>query len=104
MEHQSGAFCHSSNYPIGATINVLGNANNNCACLMEWRKAAWNVLRGMSLILGEGDEERFVSPIHLTQPPASTASAVGALAKQVGIGWLRLRRQRKARLAWAELS
>ncbi|CAE7280288.1 rnf181 [Symbiodinium natans] len=46
MEHQSGAFCHSSNYPIGATINVLGNANNNCACLMEWRKAAWNVLRG----------------------------------------------------------
>ncbi|CAE7254532.1 rnf44 [Symbiodinium sp. CCMP2456] len=46
MEHQSGAFCHSSNYPIGATINALGNTNNDCACLMEWRKAAWNVLRG----------------------------------------------------------
>ncbi|CAE7264810.1 E3 ubiquitin-protein ligase [Symbiodinium microadriaticum] len=46
MEHQSGAFCHGSNYPIGATINALGNTNNDCACLMEWRKAAWNVLRG----------------------------------------------------------
>lgn len=46
MERPWGAFCHSSNYPIDATINLLGNADNSCDCLLEWRKAAWNLLRG----------------------------------------------------------
>lgn len=46
IEHPDGAFCGSYNYPFDATINLLGNANNNCNCLMEWRKAAWNFLRG----------------------------------------------------------
>jgi len=46
IEHPDGAFCGSYNYPIGATLNLLGNTNNNCNCLLEWRKAAWNLLRG----------------------------------------------------------
>merc|ERR1712032_1777554 len=46
MERPWGAFCHSSNYPIDATIDLLGNADNSCDCLLEWRKAAWNLLRG----------------------------------------------------------
>jgi len=46
IEHPDGAFCGKYNYPISATINLLGNTNNNCNCLLEWRKAAWNLLRG----------------------------------------------------------
>lgn len=46
IQHPNGAFCHGSNYPIDETLNLLGNADNDCACIMEWRKAAWNVLRG----------------------------------------------------------
>jgi hypothetical protein len=46
IQHPNGAFCTGSNYPIDETINLLGNADNDCACIMEWRKAAWNVLRG----------------------------------------------------------
>jgi len=45
-DYPHGAFCDSSNYPIDQTINLLGNADQNCACLLHWRKAAWNLLRG----------------------------------------------------------
>lgn len=45
MKHPKGAFCTGTNYVFGATINPFGNADNDCACLMEWRKAAWNVIR-----------------------------------------------------------
>lgn len=44
MEYPWGAFCDSSNYPISQTINALGNADNECACLLPWRKAAWNLI------------------------------------------------------------
>lgn len=44
--HPHGAFCDDSNYVISDTLNIFGNADNNCACLLEWRKAAWNQLRG----------------------------------------------------------
>jgi len=46
MDHSKGAFCTSTNYPVGALVNSLGNADNECACLMEMRKAVWNVLHG----------------------------------------------------------
>lgn len=46
IEHPQGAFCNGANYPIDETINFWGNADNECACIMEWRKAAWNLLRG----------------------------------------------------------
>lgn len=46
IQNPNGAFCHSSNYPIDETLNIGGKANNDCACIMEWRKAAWNLLRG----------------------------------------------------------
>ena len=81
MEHQSGAFCHGSNYPIGATINALGNTNNDCACLMEWRKAAWNVLRG----------RLFPLPIQFVH------FAICAPVGQAGTGWPNLRRLHKAK-------
>lgn len=46
IKHPNGAFCTSSNYPIRETINLVGRADNSCACIMEWRKAAWNTIRG----------------------------------------------------------
>eukprot|EP00566_Odontella_aurita_P017456 CAMPEP_0113530682 /NCGR_PEP_ID=MMETSP0015_2-20120614/3077_1 /TAXON_ID=2838 /ORGANISM="Odontella" /LENGTH=272 /DNA_ID=CAMNT_0000429435 /DNA_START=93 /DNA_END=911 /DNA_ORIENTATION=+ /assembly_acc=CAM_ASM_000160 len=46
IENPRGAFCTGTNYPIDETLNLFGNADNSCACIMEWRKAAWNVLRG----------------------------------------------------------
>lgn len=46
-EYPHGAFCDSSNYVIKDTINILHEDDvNECACLPEWRKAAWNLLRG----------------------------------------------------------
>ena len=61
IENPNGAFCTGSNYPIDETINLLGNADQECACIMEWRKAAWNILRGrywyesFSLAAGSSD-------------------------------------------------
>lgn len=46
IKNTQGAFCTGTNYPIDETINLWGNADNSCACIMEWRKAAWNLLRG----------------------------------------------------------
>mmetsp|Transcript_4442 Transcript_4442/g.7753 ORF Transcript_4442/g.7753 Transcript_4442/m.7753 type:complete len:317 (-) Transcript_4442:155-1105(-) len=46
IKNPQGAFCTGTNYPIDETINLWGNADNSCACIMEWRKAAWNLLRG----------------------------------------------------------
>jgi len=45
-KHPDGKFCNGENYDIGATLNLGGNADQDCNCLLEWRKAAWNVIRG----------------------------------------------------------
>lgn len=46
LEHPDGAFCGTFYYPIPSAINLRGIANNNCACLMEWRKAILNTFKG----------------------------------------------------------
>lgn len=71
IEHPQGAFCNGANYPIDETINLVGGADNDCACIMEWRKAAWNVLRGRYW-LAEFDEAPHSSD--LTKIPFSELS------------------------------
>lgn len=66
--HPHGAFCDSSNYPISQTINAGDSANNNCACLNEWRKAAWNLIRGRYWL---SDFERNPHTSDLTEVDAS---------------------------------
>lgn len=44
LQHPKGAFCAKPNYPFMETFNLFGNADNECACLMEWRKGVSNLL------------------------------------------------------------
>jgi hypothetical protein len=46
ISNPKGSFCDTSNYPLLDLFNFFGHADNNCACLVEFRKGVSNLLSG----------------------------------------------------------
>jgi len=54
MQHTHGVFCNQYNYPVLATINakLAGKGyNNDCACMLEWRRAVWDLGTGKGAVM-----------------------------------------------------
>jgi len=53
--HNDGAFCNDNNTPFLSTANVdlplMDRLDNNCACLLEWRRAVFDLFNGFGEVM-----------------------------------------------------